>query len=34
MIPYIMEVVSYISIIYIILVYDTLHYDQPNEEGR
>jgi hypothetical protein len=31
MIPYIMEVILYTSIIYMILLYDTLHYDQPKK---
>jgi hypothetical protein len=30
MILFIIEVVSYTSIVCMILLYDTMHYDQPN----
>jgi hypothetical protein len=33
MIPSIIEVVSYTSIICMILLYDTMHYDQPNRKS-
>jgi hypothetical protein len=32
MIPFIIKIVSYTNIIYMILVYDTTHYNQPKEE--
>jgi hypothetical protein len=35
MIPYIMDIVSYTSIICMILLYDTPHYEQPkNGENK